>query len=146
MFTDGKTPYSNYKTNHEVWMKVNKGERLAKPASCPDDVWEKIFAPCWQKNYKKRPTFQELVKFIQPRLKLERLGAHGMDSDAGSDTRSYMGGVSNAGSDTDADQISMVSRANSSMSSFGGLEDFDPAWFVNAPKQSSSMFELEMLA
>ena len=148
VFTDGRTPYASYKTNHEVWMKVNKGERLAKPRTCPDDIWLKMFLPCWGKNYKKRPSFQDILNYIEPRLKLERLGT-GMDSDAGSDAGSVMGG-SDTGSqtlDTNGDGVGM-SRANSSMSSTG-LADFDPAWFqlgVNAPKESSNMFELEMLA
>lgn len=40
---------------------IDKGERLAQPRKCPDDIYETM-SQCWQYSAVNRPTFSELVE------------------------------------------------------------------------------------
>lgn len=42
---------------------IEKGQRLAKPENCPDDIY-KIMTDCWQHRDRMRPNFQFLSRFF----------------------------------------------------------------------------------
>ncbi|KAG8228527.1 hypothetical protein J437_LFUL008984 [Ladona fulva] len=58
MFSYGKQPYGELR-GAQVIQLIERGERLPKPARCPDAVWE-LMSKCWAYNAKDRPTFSAL--------------------------------------------------------------------------------------
>ncbi|XP_071442937.1 tyrosine-protein kinase Shark isoform X2 [Hetaerina americana] len=58
MFSYGKQPYSDLR-GVQVIQLVEKGERLPKPARCPEVVWE-LITKCWAYKSTERPTFSFL--------------------------------------------------------------------------------------
>lgn len=42
---------------------MEKGERLQKPETCPDDVY-KIMQQCWSYEPELRPTFKDLLEIF----------------------------------------------------------------------------------
>eukprot|EP00047_Mylnosiga_fluctuans_P003703 m.230445 g.230445 ORF g.230445 m.230445 type:complete len:781 (-) comp12066_c0_seq1:232-2574(-) len=75
MFTGGDLPYSQLRTN-EVPRKVYEGERLERPANCPEDIYE-VMRTTWIKSRDERPTFYDLrdklsqfmEKYIPPEIR-----------------------------------------------------------------------------
>ena len=62
LFSSGKVPYPGL-NNEQVFQKVICGYRMEKPEDCPDEVYQ-IMLKCWEKNPKKRPTFEVLYNEI----------------------------------------------------------------------------------
>ncbi|XP_046384300.1 tyrosine-protein kinase Shark isoform X2 [Ischnura elegans] len=58
MFSYGKQPYGDLR-GVQVIQLVEKGERLPKPARCPEVVWE-LITKCWAYKAAERPTFSSL--------------------------------------------------------------------------------------
>lgn len=54
-------------SHHFLFLKVNelieKGQRLAQPDDCPDEIY-KIMSDCWQYRDRMRPNFQFLARFF----------------------------------------------------------------------------------
>ena len=47
VFSLGQRPYSDW-TDKEVWVKVNDGERLARPTDfCTEATWDRFILPWW---------------------------------------------------------------------------------------------------
>jgi len=60
LFSYGHPPYSTL-TNPEVLPFLKKGNRLAQPRNCPDDVWA-VILDCWRLEKDQRPTFLQLFR------------------------------------------------------------------------------------
>lgn len=54
IYTNGKTPYTG-KSNVQVWTAVEAGERLERPAGCPESVFS-LMRQCWEEDVKLRPS------------------------------------------------------------------------------------------
>ncbi|CAF0796674.1 unnamed protein product [Brachionus calyciflorus] len=63
MFSYGDQPYGNM-NGSEVYMYIQSGQRLQRPASCPKNTY-KVMLQCWDWEEDKRPTFRELNQFFQ---------------------------------------------------------------------------------
>jgi serine/threonine protein kinase len=63
IYSLGIVPYPGM-NNVEAAEKVLEGYRLAKPASCPDAMYE-IMMRCWKENPKERPTMEKIVVDVQ---------------------------------------------------------------------------------
>eukprot|EP00803_Ostreobium_quekettii_P004159 evm.model.scf_1037.5 EVM.evm.TU.scf_1037.5 scf_1037:22658-32305(+) len=62
IFSDGKEPYAaEGLTDKEVMDRVLKGDRLPKPAGCPDAIYE-LMRDCWHTKPSDRPNFTELAR------------------------------------------------------------------------------------
>jgi len=61
--TKGKSPYPGM-TNREVIDQVEKGYRMPRPQSCPEQIYM-IMLQCWDKEAQKRPTFEFLYAFFE---------------------------------------------------------------------------------
>lgn len=59
MYSFGEIPYGDRK-GAEAIQSIDNGERLPKPPSCPDHVYD-IMMKCWEFEADKRPTFAELL-------------------------------------------------------------------------------------
>lgn len=59
----GAKPYHKMKGQEMVEF-LNQGQRLAKPISCTDDIYE-VMLECWRENRNDRPTFKKLVPTMQ---------------------------------------------------------------------------------
>nr|KAG5713979.1 hypothetical protein BaRGS_020307 [Batillaria attramentaria] len=59
----GAKPYYKMKGQEMVEF-LERGDRLAKPISCSDDVYE-VMTQCWQTNRDMRPTFKKLQKRME---------------------------------------------------------------------------------
>ncbi|XP_017367853.1 cytoplasmic tyrosine-protein kinase BMX isoform X1 [Cebus imitator] len=64
VFSLGKQPYDLY-DNSQVVLKVSQGHRLYRPHLASDTVYQ-IMYRCWHELPEKRPTFQQLLSFIEP--------------------------------------------------------------------------------
>ena len=53
IFNDGAKPYDGW-DNLTVMTRVMMGEKMGQP-NCPDDVWNKIFVPCFAFEPENRP-------------------------------------------------------------------------------------------
>ncbi|XP_051153972.1 tyrosine-protein kinase Shark [Leptopilina boulardi] len=62
MFSYGEQPYGD-RRGVDVIQLVEKGERLQKPETCPDDVY-KIMQQCWSYEPELRPTFKDLLEIF----------------------------------------------------------------------------------
>jgi hypothetical protein len=51
------------KNNSDVSDAVLRGERLAKPDNCPNELYE-LMLKCWKANSEERPTFRELLTVL----------------------------------------------------------------------------------
>jgi len=69
IFTLGEMPYGDMSGQEVLEMLDQKGERLAKPAHCPDDVY-KVMLQCWQYEPSQRPTFRRLHELFDKGNKL----------------------------------------------------------------------------
>ena len=67
IFTAGAKPYTG-KTNNIVMKNVKKGFRLGCPVDCKKQDYERIMLPCWNIEVDKRPTFRELIRYLEVRL------------------------------------------------------------------------------
>ncbi|XP_064618280.1 tyrosine-protein kinase receptor UFO-like [Liolophura sinensis] len=63
IFTLGKVPYPELE-NAQVLPELEKGQRLSKPDTCPDAVYDLVLK-CWLENPKERPTFVDIAKTIE---------------------------------------------------------------------------------
>eukprot|EP01117_Protostelium_nocturnum_P020244 TRINITY_DN9013_c0_g1_i1.p1 TRINITY_DN9013_c0_g1~~TRINITY_DN9013_c0_g1_i1.p1 ORF type:complete len:786 (+),score=139.32 TRINITY_DN9013_c0_g1_i1:122-2479(+) len=63
MFEWGKEPYTHLSSKIVV-DSVLSGERLSRPKSCPMDVYH-IMNRCWSTKPEKRPTFKEIVIYLE---------------------------------------------------------------------------------
>lgn len=60
---------------------IEKGQRLAKPDQCPDDIY-KIMSDCWQHRDRMRPNFQFLSRFFINSLSSdEKVEEHFVEND-----------------------------------------------------------------
>eukprot|EP00053_Salpingoeca_punica_P019800 m.202754 g.202754 ORF g.202754 m.202754 type:complete len:1714 (+) comp17724_c0_seq5:316-5457(+) len=62
IFSNGDRPYSTL-SNSEVWLAVSGGQRLAKPAACPNRIYDMMLS-CWAKDPKQRPDFSSLRSYF----------------------------------------------------------------------------------
>ncbi|CRL05353.1 CLUMA_CG018196, isoform B [Clunio marinus] len=62
IYSKGQSPYGDL-SGSEVNELIEKGQRLAKPEQCPDDIY-KIMTDCWQYRDRMRPNFQFLARFF----------------------------------------------------------------------------------
>jgi tyrosine-protein kinase len=69
IYSKGDVPYGDL-SGGEVNELIEKGHRLAKPDSCPQDVYS-LMLDCWQYRDRLRPNFQFLAKFFVNRLSLD---------------------------------------------------------------------------
>ena len=72
-FTRGMVPYADIKDTKTLFNKLNAGNRLPCPDSCPPNV-HSVMLDCWNENPKQRPTFHitcSKLKNIQDNLKWE---------------------------------------------------------------------------
>jgi len=63
IFSFGEEPYT-WLSNKEVCTEVPKGERLPRPAKCPNNIY-KFMRRCWADDPQDRPTFAEIVKELK---------------------------------------------------------------------------------
>jgi hypothetical protein len=64
IWTDAAIPYEDM-SNEKVWVSVVNGYRLAKPTTCPDELYA-IMTECWHQDPAMRPNMSTLqVKFRQ---------------------------------------------------------------------------------
>lgn len=66
LFECGKEPYAGM-NNFEVIEYVKSGKRLAKPAFCPESLYQ-LMLHCWDIEPAKRPTFPEIGTTIEKLL------------------------------------------------------------------------------
>lgn len=59
LISDGAKPYQGM-SNSEVLLKVQTGYTIPQPPGCPDDLWNRVIAPCWVENPLDRPSFAQL--------------------------------------------------------------------------------------
>jgi C-terminal processing protease CtpA/Prc len=59
MFSYGQDPWAT-ETDEGTVQKINEGQRLSKPKSCPDDVWG-VVVSTWAPKPEQRPSFEKLV-------------------------------------------------------------------------------------
>lgn len=58
----------------KLMFKINSGIRLDRPVNIPDHYWE-LIEKCWQGDYAKRPTFDEIVEILKDdKYALEEFG------------------------------------------------------------------------
>ncbi|PRP88175.1 hypothetical protein PROFUN_03998 [Planoprotostelium fungivorum] len=62
IFEKGREPYTHM-SNKQVVNAVLAGERLEKPFSCPDDIYE-LMIMCWEVEPSARPTFEEILNYL----------------------------------------------------------------------------------
>eukprot|EP00730_Choanoeca_flexa_P017682 TRINITY_DN8547_c0_g1_i2.p1 TRINITY_DN8547_c0_g1~~TRINITY_DN8547_c0_g1_i2.p1 ORF type:complete len:1147 (+),score=180.38 TRINITY_DN8547_c0_g1_i2:51-3491(+) len=67
VFSYGTAPWAAY-TAVEAVLAISKGERLPRPAPCPEELYELMLA-CWDLDPDFRPSFRDVSKFF-------RRGAH----------------------------------------------------------------------
>ena len=67
MFSLGETPYPTVDNKHELLERLTKGERMTRPAHCPDEVFQ-ILSKCWNFDPLERPTFEKLTDWFETRL------------------------------------------------------------------------------
>ncbi|KAM6163111.1 protein-tyrosine kinase 6 [Rhynchocyon petersi] len=58
IFSRGQMPYPGM-SNHEAFLRVDAGYRMACPPECPPSV-HKLMLACWQRDPEQRPSFQML--------------------------------------------------------------------------------------
>ncbi|CAJ0570709.1 unnamed protein product, partial [Mesorhabditis spiculigera] len=70
LYTHGLMPYFDQFRGKEVttttlsiWL--NQGNRLRKPALCPDIIYQKISLPCFEYEWRKRPHFTQILEVLQ---------------------------------------------------------------------------------
>nr|XP_039259265.1 tyrosine-protein kinase JAK1-like isoform X2 [Styela clava] len=63
LVTKGCIPYPRM-LNREVIKKIEKGYRMPRPASCPEQLYG-IMLKCWDDDYAKRPAFEYLEDFLK---------------------------------------------------------------------------------
>ena len=61
--TKGRTPYPGL-NNRQTLEFVEGGQRMTKPAACPDHLWT-ITWSCWHEDPMKRPTFESLQNQLE---------------------------------------------------------------------------------
>ncbi|XP_076462495.1 tyrosine-protein kinase SYK-like [Babylonia areolata] len=66
----GAKPYYKMKSQ-EIVEFLAAGNRLAKPISCTDDVYQ-VMLRCWQESREVRPTFKELVPIMEEQYRSHR--------------------------------------------------------------------------
>ncbi len=75
IFSFGAEPYMEL-ANNQILDFLTRGERLAKPDNCPDEVYE-LMCKCWNENSSNRPSFLELgrllLKMGSPKVKLDEI-------------------------------------------------------------------------
>lgn len=60
LFSDGSRPYDGW-DNLTVMTRVMRGIVMDRPPTCPQDIWDEIFLPCFAFDPTDRPSFAELV-------------------------------------------------------------------------------------
>ena len=55
VFSLGQRPYTGLQ-NHEIYNHIEEGNRLKRPALCPQKVYE-LMLECWDKTPARRPLF-----------------------------------------------------------------------------------------
>jgi len=71
LLTGGDVPYAFLDSNEAVAERVCSGHRLARPAGCPDGLWD-LLQRTWAEKPADRPTFTELANDLA-RLDLDPL-------------------------------------------------------------------------
>lgn len=67
MFSRGKQPFLVPNTEispTDLLNRLNNGERLKKPESCPLAIYHKLLLPCWNADPKSRPDFGKIITII----------------------------------------------------------------------------------
>ena len=67
LMTRGNIPYPTLE-GFQVLEYIKKGNRMQKPETCPDQIYE-IMLDCWQVNSKLRPPFKKIVERIKTIIK-----------------------------------------------------------------------------
>lgn len=67
LMTRGNVPYPTLE-GYDVLRYLKAGNRMQKPETCPDQVYE-IMLDCWQVNSKLRPPFSKIVERIKTIIK-----------------------------------------------------------------------------
>ena len=69
--TYGSTPYQDV-TDDEIGDLIRSGMRLSKPLDCPVEM-TMLMCQCWDPGNQTRPTFNEIVYFMQAIIGLKKL-------------------------------------------------------------------------
>lgn len=69
LYSKGDVPYGDL-SGGEVSDLIEKGHRLSKPESCPQDVYS-LISDCWNYRDRLRPNFQFLAKFFVNRVTID---------------------------------------------------------------------------
>lgn len=64
IFSNGETPFSNIRDAADVYVAVVQGERLQKPAKCPERIYQ-LMHWCWNAEPPGRPTFHQIHAELQ---------------------------------------------------------------------------------
>ena len=64
----GARPYQGMDVNI-LLLRLENGDRLEKPAACPDDVYA-LMHKCWHKDKDHRPKFDEVVRELRKIMSL----------------------------------------------------------------------------
>eukprot|EP01137_Pigoraptor_chileana_P023450 Opistho-2@89733 len=62
IYSFGEVPFAHI-ANKDVFAYVTAGNRLDRPAACPDPMYS-LMMTCWLSNSEARPTFSELVRSL----------------------------------------------------------------------------------
>jgi len=137
LWSYAELPYKGW-NNKKVTEQVSAGFRLAKPGSCPDEVY-KVMIECWNKNIKRRITFAKINAALVEAWKdiaREALGGDtGNDNlyDAGddgptgaNDSDSRKGGTALYDTGDDGDGPALKARGASGGSAIYDTGDDDP--------------------
>jgi hypothetical protein len=54
-----------------VWNEVKTGYRLACPPGCPKEIYENLMLRCWREERSTRPTFDDLVEYLEARVSVD---------------------------------------------------------------------------
>lgn len=63
MYTFGKEPWGEKVTGQQAMEKLEQGQKLPIPSTCPDEAYDQMIA-CWSLDPTERPTFNELMNFF----------------------------------------------------------------------------------
>ncbi len=66
-----EVPFAKLQTRKEIMDAVIEGKRPKIPRNCPN-ILRKIMESCWQEDYQDRPTMDEVVEMLEPRLESDK--------------------------------------------------------------------------